>query len=129
LLPDFVKFCKQENIAFTDSERLLFDINLTKRGHRLYSRCLEKTYRLSAGLHRDRLDTYLLDDSEIAKRQLERADDIYRRALDQIHNQQQQQNGKTDVFVTAAAASKIEDLQRITRELQAKKTQLYQMHD
>jgi len=26
ILPDFVKFCKQQNIAFSDSERLLFDI-------------------------------------------------------------------------------------------------------
>lgn len=30
LLPDFVKFCKLQNIAFSDSERLLFDINETK---------------------------------------------------------------------------------------------------
>ena len=74
ILPDFVKFCKQENIAFTDSERLLFDINLTKRGHRLYTKCIDKAYKQSGGPYKDRLDTYLLDDAEIARLQVERAE-------------------------------------------------------
>ena len=113
-MPDFVKFCKQQNIAFTDSERLLFDINLTKRGHRLYTKCIERAYKQSAGPYKDRLDTYLMDDSEIARMQLDRAEEIYQRALNKLDAAETGMEGAAEI---EEAKGKIEDLQRITRDL------------
>ena len=52
-LPDFVKYCKMNKIAFTDSERLYFDINQTRRNHNLYTKCLQHCYKVAPGLEFD----------------------------------------------------------------------------
>ncbi len=45
----------------------MFDINLTKKSHKLYTKCIDKTYKTLAGPYKERLDTYLQDDAEIAR--------------------------------------------------------------
>ena len=85
----------------------MFDINLTKRGHRLYTKCIDKTYKSFAGPHKERLDTYLQDDAELARLQLERADLIYRRHLECLDAAQSGKDGEVEVL---EAAGKLEDL-------------------
>ena len=68
VLPEVIKFCKQENIAFTDSEKMLYDITMTKKNHRLYTKCLRHCFKSS-----------YQDDMEVATESIKRLENVLSR--------------------------------------------------
>lgn len=44
-LPNIIEYCKKENLAFTDSEKLQYNIAQTKKNHRMYTNALKHCFR------------------------------------------------------------------------------------
>ena len=44
-LPDFLSYCKKENIAFSDGEKAHYDINLQRKNHRMYEHCMKYCFQ------------------------------------------------------------------------------------
>ncbi|CDW89219.1 UNKNOWN [Stylonychia lemnae] len=95
-LPDVVKYCRKENIAFTDSEKMHYGISMCKKNHRMYANCLKQCFQSS---HTDDLQT--------AIKQLGRLENVITR---------QQQTDQQQSLVNS-----VQDLQQYAQEIKQRK--------
>ena len=72
-----VNFCKKHKIPFTDQEKLLFEIGITKKNFGLYKSCLQKCFNSS-----------LPDELELTRKKFEQVD----KYIASLENESKQQD-------------------------------------
>eukprot|EP00347_Sterkiella_histriomuscorum_P022186 403331372 len=109
-LPDIIKFCRSQNLAFNDAEKMHYEINMCKKNHRIYERCLKQCFKSNQ-----------LDGIDSAIKQLGR--------LESVVNRQQKSHIKESSSILQnnrdksqhEAANNIEDLQSYAEEIKKRK--------